>query len=38
MLDRTLEEAKNHVLELKRDVAARLLHAEHMDQALATHE
>lgn len=38
MLDRTLEEAKNHVLELERDLAACLLHAEHMDEALATRD
>ena len=38
MLDRSLEEAKNHVLELERDLAACLLHAEHMDQALATRD
>jgi AmiR/NasT family two-component response regulator len=38
MLDRTLEEAKNHVLELERDLAACLLHAEHMDEALASRD
>jgi AmiR/NasT family two-component response regulator len=38
MLERTLEEAKTHILELERDLAACLLHAEHMDEALASRD
>ena len=38
MPNRTLPEARDHILGLERELAACLLHAEHMEQALATRD